>query len=368
MKRLFFFLLFCLSLSCAAHAAAYQPGFKTVGISDPAHALRLDLAVWYPSSAAPSPVDYGDWTFSAARGKPATEGMHPLILLSHDSAGSRFSLHQLAAALARNGFVAVALTHPGDNIDDMQNLFTPVQPALRAVQLIQTLNVILRDPETAPLIDSDRIGVLGVGPGGTAAILLAGGRLDPAGWTGYCTGRPESDPYCTPWARQRLDAGMRSVPKQPVAYRDRRIRVAAAIAPAYPMLFTKPSLSRIRIPLLLVRAEHDPIYTLENARRLLGDLPQPPQLVMLPGADPATLMSACGGNLPQTLPEMCRPEDASRRDAVQDRLAAEAVSFFLRHLGTPNPPPLPPEPGDQPEVKQQQHPAAPEKAGKKKRK
>ena len=43
----------------------------------------------------------------------------------------------------------------------------------RAVQLIQTLNVILRDPETAPLIDSDRIGVLGVGPGGTAAILEA---------------------------------------------------------------------------------------------------------------------------------------------------------------------------------------------------
>ena len=44
------------------------------------------------------------------------EGKHPLILLSHDSAGSRFSLHELASELARNGFVVLAFTHPGDNV------------------------------------------------------------------------------------------------------------------------------------------------------------------------------------------------------------------------------------------------------------
>ncbi len=351
MKRLFLFLLAFLALTCAAHAAAYQPGFKTVGIWDPAKGARFDLAVWYPCRGSSFQVDYGDWSFSVARGKPPVEGLHPLILLSHDSAGSRFSLHQLAGELASNGFVAVAFTHPGDNIDDMRRQFTPDQATIRANQLSQVLEIVLQDPETAPLIDAERIGVLGVGPGGTAAMLLAGARLDPAGWNGYCAGKLDSDdPYCTPWAKQRLDGSMTTAPKQPAAYRDRRFRVAAAIAPTYPMLFTRQSLSRIRIPLLLVRAENDRLYTLQHAERLLGALPQPPQLVMLPGADAATLMSACGNTLLQTLPEMCREADAARREAVQERLASEAVVFFLKHLGSPNPPPLPPEPEDQPQV------------------
>ncbi len=365
-RRFLLLLLAFFALTCAAHAA-YQPGFKTVGIWNPAKNARLDLAVWYPSTSSPFQVDYGDWRFSAARGRPPVEGMHPLILLSHDSAGSRFSLHQLAGSLARNGFVAIALTHPGDNIDDMQSLFTPEQATNRARQLTQALDIVLSDPETASLIDPDRIGVLGVGPGGTAAMLLAGARLDPSGWTGYCNGKEDSpDPYCAPWAKQRMDAGVAASPKKPVACRDRRIRVAAAVAPAYPMLFTQPSLSRIRIPLLLIRAERDPLYTLQHAERLLAAFPQPPQLVMLPGADAATLMSPCGDNLLQTIPEMCQEADAARRGAVQEKMAAESIAFFLKYLGTPNPPPLPPEPEDEPSMTSSA--PAPEKAVRKKRK
>lgn len=364
-RRFLLFLLTFLTLTCVAQAA-YQPGFKTVGIWNPAKNARLDLAVWYPSTSSSFQVDYGDWSFSAARGRPPVEGMHPLILLSHDSAGSRFSLHQLAGTLARNGFVAVALTHPGDNIDDMQTLFTPEQATARAKQLTQTIDIVLSDPETATLIDPDRIGVLGVGPGGTAALLLAGARLDPIGWTGYCNGKQDSaDPYCAPWAKQRMDTTVGASPQKPITYRDRRIRVAAAVAPAYPMLFTRPSLSRIRIPLLLVRAERDQLYTLQHAERLLGSFPQPPQLVMLPDADAATLMSPCGGNLLQTIPEMCQV-DPSRRNAVQEKMATDSVAFFLKYLGSPNPPPLPPEPEDEPTITSP--PPVPEKAARKKQK
>ena len=181
-RRFLFFLLAFLILTCTAYAAPLQPGFKTLGIWDPAKNVRLDFAVWYPSRSAPFQVNYGDWNFSAARGRPPVEGKHPLILLSHDSAGSRFSLHELASELARNGFVVLAFTHPGDNVDDMGALFMPVQVTDRAKQLTQALDIALADPETAPLIDPDRIGVLGVGPGGTAAMLIAGARLDATGW------------------------------------------------------------------------------------------------------------------------------------------------------------------------------------------
>ena len=137
-RRFLFFLPAFLILTCTAYAAPLQPGFKTLGIWDPTKNVRLDFAVWYPSRSAPFQVNYGDWNFSAARGRPPVEGKHPLILLSHDSAGSRFSLHELASELARNGFVVLAFTHPGDNVDDMGALFMPVQVTGRAKQLTHT--------------------------------------------------------------------------------------------------------------------------------------------------------------------------------------------------------------------------------------
>ena len=145
-RRFLFFLLAFLILTCTAYAAPLQPGFKTLGIWDPAKNVRLDFAVWYPSRSASFQVNYGDWSFSAARGRPPVEGKHPLILLSHDSAGSRFSLHELASELARNGFVVLAFTHPGDNVDDMGALFMPVQVTGRAKQLTQALDIALADP------------------------------------------------------------------------------------------------------------------------------------------------------------------------------------------------------------------------------
>mgnify|MGYP005768653105 FL=1 len=358
-RRFLFFLLTFLTLICPAYAAPLQPGFKTLGIWEPAQNIRLDFAVWYPSRSTPFQVNYGDWSFSAARGRAPVEGKHPLILLSHDSAGSRFSLHELASQLARNGFVVMAFTHPGDNVDEMGTLFMPAQVTGRAKQLTQALDIALANPETGPLIDPDRIGVLGVGPGGTAAMLIAGARLDAAGWPIYCAGKEENaDPYCTPWARQRMGA-FSTAPNLSAPYRDRRVRAAAAVSPSYAMMFTPASLSRIRIPVLLLRAEKTPLYTLQHAERLLSAMPQPPQLGILPDADTATLMSSCGENLNQTLPEMCLAVAPSRRKAVQEKMAAESIAFFLKHLGTPNPPPLPPEPEDNPQITSQ--PSTPEK-------
>lgn len=365
-RRFLFFLLTFLTLICPAYAAPLQPGFKTLGIWEPAQNIRLDFAVWYPSRSTPFQVNYGDWSFSAARGRAPVEGKHPLILLSHDSAGSRFSLHELASQLARNGFVVMAFTHPGDNVDEMGTLFMPAQVAGRAKQLTQALDIALANPETEPLIDPDRIGVLGVGPGGTAAMLIAGARLDAAGWPIYCAGKEENaDPYCTPWARQRMGA-FSTTPNLSAPYRDRRVRAAAAVSPSYAMMFTPASLSRIRIPVLLLRAEKTPLYTLQHAERLLSAMPQPPQLGILPDADTATLMSSCGENLNQTLPEMCLAVAPSRRKAVQEKMAAESIAFFLKHLGTPNPPPLPPEPEDNPQIAPQ--PSTPEKNAVRKKK
>lgn len=349
---LIFFLFFLVMPALPAWSLpVVQPGFRTLGVWNPTTGVRLDLAIWYPTNRSPSSVDYGNWTFSASRGAPPLTGQHPLVLLSHDSAGSRFSLHQLATALVQKGFVVAAPTHLGDNIDNMSLLFTGEQLVQRVRQLSTTLDTLLSHSDTAPLIDPQRIGVLGIGPGGTAALLLAGARLDPTGWSSYCTRSParSNDPYCSPWAKARMGK-LVATPGLEASFRDRRIRIAAAVAPTYCMLLTPNGLSRIRIPLLLLKAGKDRLNRPpSDAEALARALPHLAQFGVLPEANAAALMSPCSENMAQTLPELCLSVTPKIRDTVQLRLAQHASTFFLRHLASPNPPPLPPEPEDPPE-------------------
>lgn len=350
---LIFFMLFVLTPAPPAWSLpVVQPGFRTLGVWTPTTGIRLDLAIWYPTNRSPSSIDYGNWTFSAARGAPPLTGQHPLVLLSHDSAGSRFSLHQLATALVQKGFVVAAPTHIGDNIDNMNLLFTGDQLIQRTRQLSATLDTLLSHSDTSSLIDPQRIGILGIGPGGTAALLLAGARLDPRGWGSYCSASSAriNDPYCSPWAKPRMDK-LAGTPGIEASFRDRRIRIAAAVAPTYCMFLTPKGLSRIHIPLLLLKAGKDrlnrPPLDVEALTHALP--PHLTQFGILPDANAAALMSPCSENLAQTLPELCLSVTPKVRGTVQLRLAQQASVFFLRHLANPNPPPLPPEPEESPE-------------------
>ena len=230
-RRFLFFLLAFLILTCTAYAAPLQPGFKTLGIWDPAKNVRLDSRRLVPQpfralSGQLRRLELLRRTRQASPWKENTlSSCSPMTARAH-----AFPSHELASELARNGFVVLAFTHPGDNVDDMGALFMPVQVTDRAKQLTQALDIALADPETVPLIDPDRIGVLGVGPGGTAAMLIAGARLDATGWPIYCAGKEENaDPYCTPWARQRMGA-FSTTPNLSAPYRDRRVRAAAAVS------------------------------------------------------------------------------------------------------------------------------------------
>lgn len=337
--------LLCMLMAAipALAEAPLTPGFTTLGIWEPEQRLRLDVALWYPTRRPVSEVKYDDWVFQAARGARAVEGRHPLILLSHDSAGSRFSLHRLAAALARSGFVVAAPTHAGDNLDDMRLIFTPEQLFNRAEQLRGLLNALLRLPETEPLIDSNRVGVLGVGPGGAAALLLGGARLDRNGWEGYCQRTIAEDSYCSAWARP-LMTRFAARPGLGTSLRDARIRAVAAVAPGFGMFFTREGLASMRTPVLLLRADLDATNLAPNhAEGIRGRLPAPPVYDVLRETDAASLMSPCAPTLTPNLPEMCAAATAERRERTQTQLASLTARFFVAELGKPGLPPAPAE-------------------------
>ena len=333
---LVFSALCCLAAGRALAAADQnlRVGFKTLGLWHAHNNTRADLAVWYPAGRIPSELHYGPWTIKAARNAKEIPGLFPLVIISHDSPGTRFSHHGSAEALTKNGFVVAALTHHGDNMDDMSHLFTLEQIRSRAAQIRAALDTLLTHPETHGFIDPRRIGIVGFGVGGTVALLLKGARLDGRDWPMYCGRAEADDPYCSPWAASRMSAlvASLSVPRPSLA--DPRIKAVAAVAPAYGMLFTRESLADLRIPTLILRAEHDRINRAPlHADAIKNAMPHAPEYAVIANADGASLMSACPPQVLRDLPELCSKVSAEKRAHIHHQLNTLLNRFLLERLG-----------------------------------
>ena len=185
-----------------ARAQQYYPGLRTLGIWDAALNMRLDVAVWYPSLRPPREFRLDGWTLTASRNGREVPGRYPLVLVSHDAAANRLSLHDMASALARKGFVVAVPTHPHDSMDDASGMFRASTLQERPLHMLLVLETVLVTPELAPIIDDTRLGLLGVGAGSATVLQLMGAKPDVTKLPAYCLEEPGLDLYCTPWAKR----------------------------------------------------------------------------------------------------------------------------------------------------------------------
>ena len=329
-------------------------GYRTLSSSLPSERLMLHMGVWYPASRRPGAVKVGSITFRAARNAPVLAGSWPVIVLSHDITGNAWAHRDIAAALARRGFIVVAPTHDHDNGEDMRMLFSDRELPLRALQLRAALDAVLDHKQIGPHADASRVGYLGFGLPAPAGLLLVGGALDPDGWKTFAEERKDNgSPWLRPFAASRLDAlvdAMKhrteerqektlmlekasesrgrmfqrledsvarahqrqlrlaradSIPQPPVALpllpplshdravTDRRVQALALISPGYSMLFSRKSLSEVQEPVFLAGAGKDSFnLPSEQAERLLEMRPRRPYYLLLPNADMASFHTA----------------------------------------------------------------------------
>jgi predicted dienelactone hydrolase len=125
-------LLAVLVTAMAAHPVAAEVGERHLVAHDASAALRdaahrdvVRVTVWYPAApgATEVPLDLGPH-FIAGSAAPdaAFEDQRPraTILLSHGFGGSARLMAWFGTALARHGYVVIAVDHPGNNgIDPM---------------------------------------------------------------------------------------------------------------------------------------------------------------------------------------------------------------------------------------------------------
>ena len=360
-----------------------NPGFRSVGLWDQTIPLRMDIAVWYPSSRLPTELSLEEWSLRVARNGSAVPGKYPVILLSHTMAASRLASHDLAAALARNGFLVIAPTHPTDNTDDTSGVFHAALFANRPKHLLMALAAVEQSSVLGPLMDRSRIGVLGVGAGAATALQLAGALPDISRLSEICPETENGNPLCSQWAKafhpriQNEFAALLADGPQvftPVIHRNMEplaiddtlsgqtddntvldsgesntsalqiptvqpILAIGLLTPGLVDLFPDASLQTITSSVGVLAVLNDTVYPIEKSlTRLQQILPQRPASRTLEHVNHFDVQPPCPSTVLESFTALCGNQNPEADDSRQLRNEF-FVRFFQKNLGFPIPPP-----------------------------
>ena len=219
--------------------------------------------IFYPTAAAASAQQWGPFAVNVAPGAAPTAGRHPLVLISHGTGGNELGHAWLAQALAADGYLVLALRHPGDDYQDRSGVSRPDYFARRPQQVSQVLDQLLADPRWAALIDRQRIAAFGHSAGGHTVLALAGARLDPQRIARHCgaqgVGLDQDATVCRlgGFNHQRPAVVQPDRPALP-AVADARIRAVVADAPMT-MALDPASFASLPVHVLLQYGERDSI-------------------------------------------------------------------------------------------------------------
>ncbi|MCW1934841.1 alpha/beta hydrolase family protein [Pararhodobacter zhoushanensis] len=316
----FALLLSLFALSASAACADQATGVTTVVDR---HADRpLTMTLWYPGTGGMAEDVGGNAVFTGVTGaRDAAVAMEslPVVLVSHGGLRSAAdSGAWLSAGLARAGYLAVEINAPRapSAVQGVNEIWQ------RPADMTRALDALTRDPEWSARIDPARIATVGFALGGTAALALAGGRVDPEAYRQSCT-PPQSGPDCGWFAAQGVALASVDGPALASPRRDPRIGSVVALAPELVGVFAD-ALSTVAVPSL--------ILSLGDAQSGTGAVPQVtlaatvfdgfatctpagPAILREEGGDPAL----CGGS-------------PSARDAAHAAILA-AVLRFLQAAG-----------------------------------
>ena len=312
----------------------------------------LHTVVWYPAlaGAVETPQVIGEPEkplFEAGSAMPhagfaPSLQKLPLVLLSHGTGGSAEQMAWLGTALARAGFMAAAVEHPGNNAQAPYTAEGFILWWERATDVSEVLDGLLADPELGSHVDRDRIGAAGFSLGGYTVLELGGARTDIAALYDLCAQQKEN-PVCNvpemhdlgsvsqAFASVRKTSG-ESLARSGDSFRDPRIRAVFGIAPALGFTWTPESLRGMRLPVEVVVGSADTIAPAAENADLVHRAVRGSRETVLPGVGHYTFLDVCTGAGQQASPVYCTDGAGVDRAAVHQQVAGMAVQFFERAL------------------------------------
>jgi len=324
--RLFALVTAILCLVSVANAENFNgSGLKKLAVVDPVDSRPMEAVVFYPSAAKTEATKIGPYQVQASPTAPMAEGRFPLILLSHGNMGSMWGHHDLGASRARNGYIVVSVTHPGDNFKDPSRLGAISSTYGRPMQISAALTAALDEAALAPHIDKDRIGFAGFSAGGTTGLILAGAKPDLSRFEAYCAKRPDDHSVCEAEGKIRTDRPDLAPQADP------RISAYVLMAPLS-VIFGSETLKSVTAPTLIYVGDQDgELSPQENAMALAPELPKA-QLQVIEKAGHFTFLAPCSEELTKLVAGFCIDNPGIVRTALHQRMNAEIAAFFEKNL------------------------------------
>ena len=229
---------------------AMSVGCRALEVTDGVQGARVPVHVLYPTGAPPRTEAFGPYSLEVAIDAPVAGPHLPLVAFSHGDGGTPWSLRHLAAHLARAGFAALMIEHPGNSRAGNALARTPANLANRPRHVRLALDAAFADPALGPQLAPGRAAVIGHSFGGYTALAVAGGH-----------------PLALP--DQTADGVAHPVPVEP----DPRVVALVLLAPAIPWFMAPGALVDVRGPLLVRTGERDHLMPPAFVERILAGLP-----------------------------------------------------------------------------------------------
>jgi predicted dienelactone hydrolase len=318
-------------LSLVVSSSAGAVGFQYFSVPDDT-GRPIELGVWYPSNSVPAPTTLGKVSQSVAVNGGIVGDHLPMVIFSHGSAGWFGDRSDSALALADAGFVAVSLTHPGDNYKDSHDKV--VQILLnRPRDVSSVLNYMTQSWSGHDHLDESKIGFYGFSAGGFTGLVVIGGVPDWKLLPTHCAKDP-LEGVC-----QQGSAAVLSRPQ--VASRpasewqhDARIKVAVIVSPGWAFSFDPVSLGKIKIPVELWGGSEDRVIPFEsNIGYLQQYLPHVTAVHNVKGAGHYSFLRPCSEAVRMKHLDICVDQPGFDRTVFQGQLNRELVKFFRSTLG-----------------------------------
>lgn len=328
------------------HRVADEPG---AAIRDSAHRSQLRVTIWYPAApgASEQPIVIGPEThpdfaigMAAVNATPApdpVDGKRPVILLSHGFGGSARLMGWFGIAMARQGYVVVAVDHPGNNGLDAKTVAGALLTWERAADLRHALDAALADKAIGPHIDRRRVGLAGFSAGGFTALVGAGARPDFAHLQRFCAARPD-DGVCRPQTEFPISAEQRDAFLHDPAYAEvlrhsgddhsiPNVRAVFVMAPAIVQELDPASLRALAVPVFIILGAADTVAPPDTNGKVAAGLIPHAQLQILPSVGHYDFLANC---TPQTHAPVCgRPK---HQNEAHDAAIKAAIRLFRSEL------------------------------------
>ncbi len=203
-------------------------GSRNITVVDKVKGIRFPLFLMYPTPVPSKKINLGPFSIKATPDAPVGNSQYPLVIISHGTGGNHLGYLTIAQYLAEQGYIVAMPEHYGNNRNNNDLEGTIENLINRPRHICLVIDVVSLDPQLKDHVQKNNTAVIGHSMGGYTALAVAGG---------------------SPWSESREKIEVNS---------DSRVKAIVLLAPATLWYTPDNSLANVKIPILMLIAEHDP--------------------------------------------------------------------------------------------------------------